>query len=429
MISLYLYLTKDQLTIYEVKRGTIANESDFQGLVLRQENIYYTDMAGYVYYYFNDGDRVSKNSIIYSIDEEENSFSLAEGGEEQFLLDHKDIVKIKKEISNYQRESQNTNFSVVYELKQRLANLAFEISNENMQNSLETMGNSNKSNNFKSISSSESGVVTYYIDNYEDFNEKSITYESFKQDKYNKELLRKAEIYEPDIPVYKIVTSNIWNIMIPLSKEQFESMSEIEEVMVRFIDNNIECNAKLSLLQNKEEYFGKLTLKDYMEEFINQRYVEIELSLYKESGLKIPNSAIEEKDFYVIPNDFFTAGGDTTSKGLILETFDEDNEIAYQFVSTQIFYQDDNFGYVDSNLFEENSWIKSETGERYLLNETAKLSGVYNVNQGYAIFRQIEIIETGDQYSTIKEGTPYGIAVYDQIALIGDTAIEQQIIY
>src|SRR5699024_1283890 len=203
MISLYLYITKDQLTIYEVKRGTVANETDFQGIVLREENIYYTDTAGYVYYYFNDGDRVSKNSIIYSIDEEENSFSLAEGGDGEFLLDHKDIAKIKKEISNFQKDNQNSNFLGSYELKQRLGNLAFEISNENMQDSLETMGNSNKKSSFKSVSSNESGIVTYYIDEYEDFNESSITYESFKEDNYNKELLRKAEMYEEESPVYK----------------------------------------------------------------------------------------------------------------------------------------------------------------------------------------------------------------------------------
>jgi hypothetical protein len=58
-----------------------------------------------------------------------------------------------------------------------------------------------------------------------------------------------------------------------------------------------------------------------------------------------------------------------------------------------------------------------------------KLTGVYNVNQGYAVFRRIEILDQNDEYCIIKKNTPDGLSAYDQIALDGTTAIEQAIIY
>ena len=99
------------------------------------------------------------------------------------------------------------------------------------------------------------------------------------------------------------------------------------------------------------------------------------------------------------------------------------------FVSTEIFYEDENYAYINNLIFEPNSRIISVTNKDLRLSEKDTLKGVYNVNKGFAIFRRIEIIEEGQEYTIVKDGTSYGISDYDQIALIGDTAIEQQIIY
>ena len=48
---------------------------------------------------------------------------------------------------------------------------------------------------------------------------------------------------------------------------------------------------------------------------------------------------------------------------------------------------------------------------------TASLQGVYNINRGYAVFKQIEILEENGEFYTIKENTSYGLNVYDHIVL------------
>nr|MCR5556493.1 hypothetical protein [Butyrivibrio sp.] len=45
------------------------------------------------------------------------------------------------------------------------------------------------------------------------------------------------------------------------------------------------------------------------------------------------------------------------------------------------------------------------------------LVGVYNINKGYADFRQIKILYQNDEYSIVKSNTTYGLAVYDYIVL------------
>jgi hypothetical protein len=125
-------------------------------------------------------------------------------------------------------------------------------------------------------------------------------------------------------------------------------------------------------------------------------------------------------------------GADSTEKGLIQEVFNETTgEVTYTFVPTDIYFQDDAYSYVDTLLFPDDAWIHSaiQGSDRYQLSDMNKLTGVYNVNQGYAVFRRIEILDQNDEYCIIKKNTPYGLSAYDQIALDGTTAIEQAIIY
>ena len=49
--------------------------------------------------------------------------------------------------------------------------------------------------------------------------------------------------------------------------------------------------------------------------------------------------------------------------------------------------------------------------------DKASLVGVYNINKGYAVFKQINIIYENEEYAIIETKTSYGIALYDHIAL------------
>ena len=57
-----------------------------------------------------------------------------------------------------------------------------------------------------------------------------------------------------------------------------------------------------------------------------------------------------------------------------------------------------------------------------------KLTGVYNINKGYAVFKQIDILAQNNKYTIVDTGTSYGVALYDHIALDGSKIKENQLV-
>jgi hypothetical protein len=59
--------------------------------------------------------------------------------------------------------------------------------------------------------------------------------------------------------------------------------------------------------------------------------------------------------------------------------------------------------------------------------DTDSLIGVYNVNKGYAVFKQINILYQNKEYAIIETKTAYGISLYDHIALDASEIKENQL--
>ncbi|MDO4312890.1 MAG: hypothetical protein Q4C52_07380, partial [Eubacteriales bacterium] len=86
--------------------------------------------------------------------------------------------------------------------------------------------------------------------------------------------------------------------------------------------------------------------------------------------------------------------------------------------------------YIDTNAFKEGTvLLKPDSGDTYTLKETKSLSGVYNINKGYAVFRQIDILCESEEYYIISTGNDYGLSNYDHIALDSDTVLENDIVF
>ena len=73
--------------------------------------------------------------------------------------------------------------------------------------------------------------------------------------------------------------------------------------------------------------------------------------------------------------------------------------------------------------------IKNDSTERCAINATQKLMGVYNINNGYTVFRQINILAETNDYYIVESSTPYGLLEYDHIVLDSDDVSENQIIF
>ena len=73
-------------------------------------------------------------------------------------------------------------------------------------------------------------------------------------------------------------------------------------------------------------------------------------------------------------------------------------------------------------LYKENSQ------ESFTVSKRATLIGVYNMNKGYADFKQIHILYQNEEYAIVKANTTYGLNVYDYIVLNAEAVVDDQLL-
>ena len=147
-----------------------------------------------------------------------------------------------------------------------------------------------------------------------------------------------------------------------------------------------------------------------------------------ESGLKIPKSAVVEKDFYVVPESFLTQGGNSREQGVLLGAKGGNTE----FRKADVYYRDNenSLVYLNPDVFEEGSVLrKTDSDDTYELKEKKSLKGVYNINKGYAVFKEVDILCESEEYYIVKSGNDYGLSNYDHIALTGADVRENDVVF
>ncbi len=115
----------------------------------------------------------------------------------------------------------------------------------------------------------------------------------------------------------------------------------------------------------------------------------------------------------------------------MVETYDEATRTTVtKEIEPNIYQSNENYYYVSPDDFQTgDTLLKPDSEERYKIGITAPIKGVYNVNKGYTVFRQIEIISQNQEYYIVKANTSYGLSLYDHIILNSKTVKENQTIY
>lgn len=428
--NVYIYFTKEHLSIYEVMAGTTVDDSVASGIILRDEELIYTDKAGYISYYQKEGERISKKSTLYSIDESKQVYELMTNNS-TLELKNSDIQMIQKDVLKFVKNYSDSSFSQVMDFKYDIENTVTEVMfDRTMDNIQDVLDENNIVSNFEIVKASVSGIVTYHYDNYEGVKLNDVTADTFIQDNYKRVQLRSSDIIADDQPVCKIVKSEDWNIVLLLSESQYENVKDRAKIRITILNDGFETVVPISAYQSGDNYYAKLSFDKYMTNYLSERFVEVELHFNSANGLKIPKSAVTEKDFYVVPLSMFSKGGDSTNLGLTTIKYDVNGEIQPQFIEPKIYYKDDSYAYVSTEIFDYGTKIQStETQEVLQLTTTSTLQGVYNVNNGYFIFEKVDILYENEDYYIVKANVDNSISVYDQIALDASLVIEDAIIY
>lgn len=433
VFSVYTYIKKDKVQFYEVVEGNIVNDHQHTGIILRDEQVEETDHAGYINYYVREGKRAAFGSPIYSIDETGKLADfLEENPEAGIKLTDDNFVDIKRQLSAFSMNFENQSFGEVYNLQYSLEAAVLEYANFNSLGNLDALMN-RAGITIQQVTAPASGVVSYAIDGYETLKPEQIKEEVFNRTAYSRAFTKAGNRIQESAPVYKLVTSDRWSVIFPLAEESISEYSGHSTLHVNFNSRDLEIDGEFSIITGQDgKQYGKLDFDQYMVQFVADRYVSFEIDMEKASGLKIPTTAVTTKNFYLIPAEYMTYGGDSSNTGFMKENYSE-NGTQLEFVPTTIYYSSDGYYYIDMGEnapFQAGDYVvKPESQDRYQIGTSASLQGVYNINKGYAVFKQIEILKSNEEYYTIKRGTSYGLSVYDHIVLNADTVYEGKLIY
>ncbi len=433
-IRIIMSLQKESLSIYEVQNSYIDTNISTTALIVREEKLINADSSGYVSYYVRDGEKIGKNKTIYTIDETGSVYEKLKDADTDALSMSEDaLTEVRTRISTFENYFDYANYSDLYNFRYDIENAVLELTNEALIEQLTSLDDdATNISTYKKVTTTEAGIVTYYEDGYEDFNINKFKASDIDKSTYKKTTLKTGEIINAGEPVYKLVTSENWYLVAPVSEKEAKALKDKETVQINIHNSSKNISCSFRLTTEDDQNFIILALNQQMVNYINERYIDIVILMDQNNGLKIPNTSITEKTVYKIPVSYLAKGSDSAeTQFLNVKKLDDKGEVTIKQVQAAIYKSDDKFCYVDPNDFSsEDVLVNTDSEETLSLSQadTSKLQGVFCVNQGVADFRYIDILYQDDEYTIVKTDVDYSIAWYDRIVLNQSMVEENQII-
>lgn len=351
IICIVRMAAKEPISIYRVSKSNVSNNITLNGIAVREEQLVQTTKAGYVCYYIRDGEKVMNGSTVCTVDETGSLVNTVSDSDEfEALLTDEDYQDIRALISHYKVTYSDENFYDAYNFENNVNNKVLELTNEVMMQQI----SDNTYSNLSGIKSSCSGIVTYYIDGYEDYDVSKVKASDFDKSKYQKQTLKTGEIVSGGSNVAKIIPSETWNIVAPITDAQISALGDSEKISFKINNSSYIVYMPYSIINGSDGKYINIALDKYLYNFIAERFLTVEIIRDDDEGLKVPNTSLVTKDVYKIPINYLTGGGNQSADNRFnVQRRDENGKVQNTLVEPTIFKIDNEFCYVDPGFFQD----------------------------------------------------------------------------
>ncbi len=432
IFQLVSYLTKGHVSLYQVgTAATYTSSPEYTGVITRNETVYYMDKTGYINYYVQDGKKTYKGNTVYTIDENGNFSKMLESlYDENTTLSAESIRSIKTSLVNDSLSFDLMDFNRVYENK---GSLDSEILDAFNQSAMEQISENLDTAGLSEYQAQTSGFLVLKTDTYDALTADAVTSEILEGKSYESQIYKTGEKLDAGSVAYKSIADDTFTITFALSEEDENMFRNNTTLKIELEPLQAEVTGDFSITTASDgTHMGNIVLDKYGSSYLNERYVTFKIKEDSATGIRIPKSAVVEKSFLTIPQEYITKGGNESSDGVYKQVVLEDGTGSVEFVPVTIYSSNETDYYISTDSLQAGDTIvKPGSQETYLLGVSAPLEGVYNANQGFCTFRRIEVLsETNDNgYYIVKEGTTYGITPYDYIVLDASQVEENEIIH
>lgn len=430
-VCIYSFFSKEHIVSYEVREGVLVSDSRYEAVIIRDEQLVTSKAAGYVNYFMAEREKVGVGNLVYTLDESGTILDYMEAldaGDNS--LDATTLDEFRDTLDDFVKKYDREEMSSLYQLDNSLQNQTQKIANTQL---LSNLGSASSLNGLVQYYRAEqAGNLVYWQDGLENLQVSEVTGELFKKENYAVTYMMSNQLVTAGDAVYKLYDSEKWSLAFVMDdKEKAQRYLEEEVVEVRFLKNDIKLWGTVSLVQNTAgETVVSLAFQSGSINFATDRFVEIEISMEDENGLKIPVSAIAQKEFFLVPKEYVAYVEEERAYYIYVETYMENgtktiqkHEVSPASLKEEQYYLDDVNLSIGTRLAQLNS------SEVYTVSQKGSLTGVYNINKGYADFKQITVKEQNASYAIVASNTQYGLNVYDYIVLNASAVSENDFVY
>lgn len=437
LICVISSLKQDNIVGYQVKKGMLSENRIYTGMCIREEIPVYSPSTGYVSLFVPEGQRVGYNDLVYSIDESGKFSDLIEKDPNvDNSLSETDLASLKQDIMLFAKNFKPNQFESANSFHSSTTDELSRLENRQMMSSIEEINSMHINDIIHFYRAVGSGIVTYFSDGYENVNPVTLTKKDFDVEAYEPTVILNDDLIEAGKFLYKYCNKENWSLCIFVPLDELKRLEEDEYVEVKFSKTQTSSWGRIHIVNTFDDgAIVQLSFTNSMVTFAKDRFIEVELMVEEDTGLKVPNSAISEESFYLIDKTFVTQGGNGSLLGVNKRVVSETGEMITKFVEVQIFDETETEYYVSlNNLNAGDLLVNVEDGapeaqSTFTVGKRGTLVGVYNINKGYADFKQIEVLYSNDEYSIVKSNKALGIRAYDYIALDASVVNNNDFVY
>lgn len=443
LVHIIMSASKPKVSTYEVTAQKIYDKISTTAMAVRSEELVTTSQAGYVTYYVADGERVGVRSSIYAIDGSGSVVSQLSNQDGSIELTDDNYLDLKNQIMDYKSTYDDASFASIYDFKYALDNNILEITNDSLVKKVDELVASGKASSLDKVASGKTGVISYSYDGLESTTLDTIRPSLFENKENRMKQIRSSEMYEKGAPVYRLVTSENWDLVVPLTKEQYDMIKSEEYLTVKFKKDDLKITRGATFNSYNGFYYVSLSFNKYMEQYMGDRFLDVDIVLNSVSGLKIPNTSLLKEELYAIPVEYVVESDETVSGVAFNQvTYKKNGTEKAQIITPGICYYDkkEECYYVSGidvspgdvlvkTVDEDNASDALSHGDRYTISQKREFEGVFTINKGYAQFVVINNLYQADDFCISENNMEHGISQYDHVVLDSKSIQEGQIIY
>lgn len=431
IVAIYSYFSKEHIVGYEVREGTLVDESRYEAVIMRDEKMILSDGAGYLNFFAADKEKVGVGNLVYALDESGTVMDyVSTSNMSENSLDKATVNEFRDKLDAFVEKFDKRDMGSLYQLDVTLRSQTQKIANNRLLNDIDKMTSLKGLVQYHYAQTA--GNVVFWQDGLEALEPGNVTTDLFKQEDYVLEQRYSNMLVAPGDFVYKLFDSEKWSVAFVATDEALaQRYLEEEVVKVRFLKNDISIWGTVSLVKNTlGETVVVLSFQSSSINFASDRFVEIEIEMEQEAGLKIPISSIVQKEFYLVPESYVMYMEEEDAYYINVESYMENGEKSIKFIEIGPYSLKDGMYYLDDVSISRGSRLLATNMEEvFVITETASLTGVYNMNKGYADFKQINVKQQNDTYAIVESNTQYGLSAYDYIILNAGAVSEDDFLY